>query len=67
MKYRKDVGEIIRFAKVNNFACVGMTGTGHWKLRHKGGGIVIVPATPSGGRWDKNVRAQIKRIQKEHQ
>lgn len=66
-KYRKDVRDVVRFAEDKGFvACKGMTGSGHWKLLHPAGGMLILPATPHrGGRWVKNVHADIRRILKE--
>lgn len=62
MKYRKDVGQFIKHAAGYGFACEGMTGGGHWRLRHSSGAILIVPATPGGGRWQQNLAATMKRI-----
>lgn len=63
MKYRKDVGELIRYAADRGFTEHGMNGRGHWKLLHTSGFMLVVPATPHGSRWRKNAEAQIKRIQ----
>lgn len=60
--YRKDVREFINEAKRQGFRCEGMTGSGHWKLRHDSGASMIVPATPSGYRWRKNMEATMKQI-----
>lgn len=65
-KYRKDVGEVIRFAEEHGFKCEGMTGSGHWRLRHISGPLLIVPATPGGYRWRQNARSHIKRIHTAH-
>jgi hypothetical protein len=63
-KYRKDVGEFIRYASGHGFTEVGMNGRGHWKLLHTSGFTLVVPATPnSGSRWRKNATAHIKRIE----
>jgi predicted RNA binding protein YcfA (HicA-like mRNA interferase family) len=64
-RYRKDVGEVIKYAQCRGFECLGMTGSGHWKLKHPTGGLLILPATPSGSRWVKNVHSDIRRILKE--
>jgi hypothetical protein len=61
-QFKKEVGELIRYAKKHGFHCEGMNGAGHWRLRHHGGQILIVPATPSKGRWRQNAVSQIKRI-----
>lgn len=62
-KYRKDVGELIKFAKGHGFTETGMNGRGHWRLRHTSGFMLVVPATPHGGRWRKNAEAHIRRIE----
>lgn len=63
MKYRKDVGQFIRFAEDRGFRCEGLTGGGHWKLRHTSGAVVIAPATPRNrSRWRKNLEAYVKQI-----
>lgn len=64
MKYRKDVGELIKFAALHGFTESGMNGRGHWRLLHTSGAMLVVAATPhGGGRWRKNAEAEIKRIQ----
>lgn len=63
----KDVKAFIRFAKNYGFHLAGRTGSGHWRLRHAGGGSVILPATPSCRRWTKNAKADVLRIHREHQ
>jgi len=60
--YRKDVGEFINHAKGHGFHCEGMSGGGHWKLRHDNGALLIVPATPGGYRWRKNLESIMKQI-----
>lgn len=61
--YRKDVREFISHAKGHGFSCEGMTGSGHWRLRHTSGASLIVPATPGGGsRWRKNLESTMKQI-----
>ena len=61
-RFRKDVGEFITLAKRNGFRCEGMTGTGHWRLRHANGSTLIVPATPGGYRWRKNLESTMKKL-----
>lgn len=61
--YRKDVREFINRAKDHGFSCEGMTGSGHWRLRHTSGASLIVPATPGGGsRWRKNLESIMRQI-----
>lgn len=61
--YRKDVREFIQHARGFGFQCEGMTGGGHWRLRHTSGAMLIVPATPGGGsRWRKNLEATMKKV-----
>lgn len=61
-RFRKDVGQFVRYAGGHGFACEGMTGSGHWKLRHPSGAVIIVPATPGGYRWKANLEAQVRRM-----
>jgi predicted RNA binding protein YcfA (HicA-like mRNA interferase family) len=60
--YRKDVREFIQYAKGHGFRCEGMGGGGHWRLRHDSGAVLIVPATPGGYRWRKNLESIMKKI-----
>lgn len=62
MRYRKDVHEMVSYAKKHGFSEEGMTGSGHWKMRHTSGEVLILSATPSGTRWRRNVRATIDKI-----
>lgn len=62
MKCRKDVREVIRYAQSHGFDIEGLTGSGHWRMKHPTGGLLIVAATPRGYRWRQNARAQIRRI-----
>ena len=60
---KKEVAEVIRFAQTRGFVMEGLTGSGHWRLRHKSGSIIILSATPHGGsRNRKNALALIQRI-----
>ena len=66
-RYKKDVGDIIRIARNHGFTCEGMTGSGHWRLRHTCGQMMIVSATPSGGgRWRQNVLNTMHKINNQH-
>lgn len=68
MRYRKDVGEFIKYARARGFECEGMTGSGHWRLRHTSGAVIIAPATPGGGsRWRQNLEAYVRQIIKGEQ
>lgn len=61
-RYRKDVGELIKYAIERGFTEAGMNGRGHWRLRHTSGALVVVPATPGGSRWRRNLEATIRKI-----
>jgi|GEM_PF-7049202 len=58
---RKEVSELIATAEAAGFVFERYTGSGHYKLRHKDGGSIVIPSTPSGSRWKQNVLADIKR------
>jgi hypothetical protein len=63
---RKDVKQLIEYATDYNFHFENKTGSGHIRLRHKGGKTVILPTTPkSGNRWRQNTLALIHRIDKD--
>lgn len=65
MSGRKEVGQFIKYAEANGFTREGLTGSGHWKLRHTSGAVIIAPATPGGRcRWRKNLEAYVKQINK---
>lgn len=59
---RKDVKDVIRYAGLRGFELTGRTGTGHWRMVHLSGQAIILPASPSCSRWDKNAKAKINRI-----
>lgn len=61
-RFRKDVREFIDHAKGHGFHCEGMTGGGHWRLKHASGATLIVPATPGGYRWRKNLESTMKKL-----
>lgn len=64
-RYHKVVKEVIDLAKDHGFHCEGMTGSGHWRLRHTGGQMMIISATPKGGgRWRHNVISTMNKINK---
>jgi len=59
----KEVRQLIRELEQKGWVFVRMCGTGHFKMRHPSGGITIIPNSPSDGRWIKNKRAEIRRIE----
>lgn len=60
---RKEVRELIEFAAENGFTYEGVTGSGHCRLRHTGGQMLILPSSPNGGRRStKNSVSLIRRI-----
>jgi hypothetical protein len=63
--YRKDVREVLVYAEERGFRIEGLTGSGHWKLRHHSGPMLIVPATPGGYRWRMNSITHINRIHRQ--
>lgn len=63
---KKDVKQVIQYATNHGFHFEGYTGSGHVRIRHKGGRAVIMPMTPNGGnRWRKNALALIHKISKD--
>lgn len=61
MTARKEIGELIATAEAAGFVLERYTGSGHYKMRHRDGDCIIIPSTPGGSRWKKNVLADIKR------
>lgn len=59
---RKDVREIIQVAQEAGFTLDRYTGSGHYKMHHGNGGTIVIPSTPRGDRWKKNVLADIRRV-----
>jgi hypothetical protein len=57
--YRKDVAEVIKYARQYGWECTGMTGTGHWRLQHKTGAKITVAATPRSQAWRKRAISDI--------
>ena len=63
----KEVKQVIKYAEDFGFEFEGFTGSGHTKLRHKGGQMIIMATSPNGGnRWKKNAVAMIHRIHSAH-
>ena len=58
---KKEVRDVINEAIAAGFTFNRFTGTGHYKLTHRDGSVLVLPATPSRGRWKQNARATIKR------
>lgn len=64
---KKEVRQVVKYAEDYGFRWEGYTGTGHAKLRHKGGQMLIMATSPNGGnRWRKNALALIHRIDATH-
>jgi hypothetical protein len=60
---KKEVKQVIQYATGYGFTYEGHTGSGHCRLRHSGGQLIIMPSTPNGGRrWRENTLAMIHRI-----
>lgn len=59
---KKEVKDVIQTALESGFSMTRFTGTGHYKLTHNNGGTIIVPSSPSKGRWKQNALAEIRRI-----
>ncbi len=60
---KKEVRQLVKYAEDYGFTFESYTGTGHAKLRHKGGQMLIMATSPNGGnRWKKNALALIHRI-----
>jgi predicted RNA binding protein YcfA (HicA-like mRNA interferase family) len=58
---KKEVKDVIAEAEAAGFTFDRFTGTGHYRLTHRDGAVLVVPATPSGTRWKKNALADIRR------
>jgi hypothetical protein len=56
----KDVRKLIREIEANGFAV--QQGRSHLLIKAAGGGaIASLPLTPGRGRWEKNLRAELRR------
>ena len=60
-KLHKEVREVVAFAATHGFEFKRFTGSGHIKLQHGSGAIVIISATPGKYTWRANAEAQIRR------
>lgn len=61
----KEVKQVIQVAEAHGFTYEGLTGSGHRRLRHTGGQMLIIPSSPNGGtRWRQNTLSLIHRIHK---
>lgn len=61
---KKEVADVIKTALAAGFTVDRYTGTGHYKLTNGVGETMIIPSTPSGTRWKKNVLAEIRRAKR---
>jgi hypothetical protein len=61
---KKEVKAVIQTAIDAGFTLDRFTGTGHYKLTHDNGDTLVIPSTPSRGRWKQNALAAIKRAQR---
>lgn len=61
VKLHKEVREVVAFAATHGFEFKRFTGSGHIKLQHGSGAIVILSATPGKYTWKANAEAQIRR------
>ena len=60
---RKEVRQVIKLAEDHGFKYEGLTGSGHVRIRHRGGQMLIMPSSPRGGnRWRQNTISLIHRI-----
>jgi hypothetical protein len=57
----RDVRGLLDAARASG-ADVRRTRNGHWQVRVRGGGIVVVPSTPSCPRSVLNARALLRRL-----
>lgn len=60
-KMHKEVREVVAFAATHGFEFKRYTGSGHIKLQHDSGAIVIISATPGKYTWRANAEAEIRR------
>ena len=57
--FKKDVNELIKYARQYGWECTGMTGNGHWRLEHRNGSKITVAATPRSPMFAKRVKRDI--------
>jgi predicted RNA binding protein YcfA (HicA-like mRNA interferase family) len=60
---RHDLAKLLRQASACGWQ-VTRTRGGHWRLRHPGGGVVVMSSTPSDRRALLNFRAQLRRAER---
>jgi predicted RNA binding protein YcfA (HicA-like mRNA interferase family) len=60
-KLHKEVREVVAFAATHGFEFKRFTGSGHIKLQHGSGAVVIISATPGKYTWRANAEAEIRR------
>lgn len=61
---RREVRDFMRDLERKGWHILRHTGTGHIKMQSPTGATTIFPATPSDGRWIKNKRAEIRRLER---
>lgn len=59
----RDVRQFIKSLEQKGWKIIRRCGTGHIKMAAPNGMTTIFPNTPSDGRWIKNKRAEVKRIE----
>jgi hypothetical protein len=60
---KRDLKQMLRRAEASGWS-VAPTRSGHWKLLHPAGGIVVTGSTPSDYRALRNFRAQMRRAER---
>lgn len=58
---KHEVAQVVRKLEGIGWSLDGLAGSGHYRMTHPGGGVVMVPATPSDGRWKANLIAEAER------
>lgn len=58
---KHEVEQVVRKLEGIGWTLEGLAGSGHYRMSHDNGATVMVPATPSDGRWKANLIAEAER------
>lgn len=57
--FKKEVRDFVMYAGKYGWQCTGMNGSGHWRLEHKNGAKITIPATPRSPLWRKRATGDL--------
>lgn len=56
------VRDLVKYGEACGFELVGLGGSGHYKLRHTNGALIVLASSPGDGRGDLNQKSKMRRL-----